>query len=78
MAKQGERLFTIKINGQYVSNFDTVFENNDSKLVLEKTPLPSEAEQYNWFDLHFIIMNYTHADNWESVKIEIEKVEVTE
>ena len=76
MSKPGDRLFYIKINGYYVSNFETKYENGDSKLLLEKSPIPSDAELYNWFDLHFIIMNYTHADNWKKCKIEIEKVEV--
>lgn len=69
-----DRLFAIYINDKPLLNFETNFENDDSKLKLELGDKFSEPTLYNWFDLHFIIMNYTHADNWDEVEFHIVKV----
>lgn len=68
-----DRLFAIRINGKPLLSFETNFENNDSKLKVELGDKSDEPTLYNWFDLHFIIMNYTHADNWDEVEFYISK-----
>lgn len=68
-----DRLFEIYINNKPLLMFETNFENNDSKLKVELGDENDEPTLYNWFDLHFIIMNYTHADNWNEVEFYIRK-----
>ena len=71
-----DRLFAILINDKPLISFETIFENNDSKLKIELGDKDDEPTLYNWFDLHFILMNYTHADNWRAVDFFISEREV--
>lgn len=70
-----DRLFKVKINDKYVKSFDVYYENNDGKLRIEYAETEYEVMYMNWFDLHFLIMNYTHSDNWETATFTIEKEE---